>query len=114
MDHGRGTAQAVGRNFPNAFLPISDPSDPIPGSIISFPNAPFSGNCDGRLCGHTALVVNSSRSGQNLNLQILDSNGDNLATQGRSKVQLRNITINTRDYSSPGYGNAIQWVNPKD
>jgi CHAP domain len=105
LDHGRGTAASVGRQFPNYFLPLSDPSDPIPGSIISFPQI-------GGGYGHVALVVNSQRSGDNLNIQILDSNGD--GTGSNSVVTLRQLTVNTRSLSAQGYGGNIQWVNPKD
>ncbi len=85
LDNGRGTAASVGRQFPNYFLPLSDPSDPIPGSIISFPQI-------GGGYGHVALVVNSQRSGDNLNIQILDSNGDNAGSN--SVVTLRQLTVN--------------------
>jgi hypothetical protein len=105
LDHGRGTAASVGRQFPNYFLPLSDPSDPIPGSIISFPHI-------GGGYGHVALVVNSQRSGDNLNMQILDSNGD--GTGSNSVATLRQLTVNTRSLTARGYGGNIQWVNPKD
>jgi CHAP domain len=105
LDNGRGTAASVGRQFPNYFLPLSDPSDPIPGSIISFPQI-------GGGYGHVALVVNSQRSGSNLNIQILDSNGDGAGSN--SVVTLRQLTVNTRSLTAQGYGGNIQWVNPKD
>ncbi|WP_310489035.1 CHAP domain-containing protein [Chamaesiphon sp. VAR_69_metabat_338] len=105
LDHGRGTAASVGRQFSNSFLPLSDPSDPIPGSIISFPQI-------GGGYGHVALVVSSQRSGENLNIQILDSNGDGAGSN--SVVTLRNLTVNTRSLTAQGYGGSIQWVNPRD
>ncbi len=105
LDHGRGTAASVGRQFSNYFLPLSDPSDPIPGSIISFPHI-------GGGYGHVALVVNSQRSGDSLNIQILDSNGD--GTGSNSVATLRQLTVNTRSLTAQGYGGNIQWVNPKD
>jgi hypothetical protein len=105
LDHGRGTAASVGRQFPNYFLPLSDPSDPIPGSIMSFPQI-------GGGYGHVALVVNSQRSGDSLNIQILDSNGD--GTGSNSVATLRQLTVNTRSLTAQGYGGNIQWVNPKD
>jgi hypothetical protein len=105
LDHGRGTAASVGRQFPNYFLPLSDPSDPITGSIISFPQI-------GGGYGHVALVVNSQRSGDNLNIQILDSNGD--GTGSNSVATLRQLTVNTRSLTAQGYGGSIQWVNPRD
>jgi hypothetical protein len=105
LDHGRGTAASIGRQFPNYFLPLSDPSDPIPGSIISFPQI-------GGGYGHVALVVNSQRSGDNLNIQILDSNGD--GTGSNSVATLRQLTVNTRSLTAQGYGGSIQWVNPRD
>ncbi len=105
LDHGRGTAASVGRQFSNYFLPLSDPSDPIPGSIMSFPQI-------GGGYGHVALVVNSQRSGDSLNIQILDSNGD--GTGSNSVATLRQLTVNTRSLTAQGYGGNIQWVNPKD
>jgi hypothetical protein len=114
LGNGGQTAGVVANTFSSYFSTLQDPSDPIPGAIMSFPNAPYSGNCNGRLCGHVALVVASARSGSNLNVQILDSNGDNKALSGTSVVTLRNITINTSGYSASGYGSGIQWVNPKD
>ena len=105
LDHGRGTAASVGRQFPNSFLPLSDPSDPIPGSIISFPQI-------GGGYGHVALVVSSQRSGSNLNIQILDSNGDGAGSN--SVATLRNMTVDTRSLTAQGYGGNIQWVNPRD
>jgi uncharacterized membrane protein YcaP (DUF421 family) len=118
LDNGRGTAQKVANIFSQYFSPVSDPSDPIPGSIISFPNAPSSGNCgtiyNPLLCGHVALVVSSQRNGNNLNVQILDSNGDGKALNGTSIVTQRSITIDTRYSSASGYGSGIYWVNPKN
>jgi hypothetical protein len=105
LDHGRGTAASVGRQFSNLFLPLSDPSDPIPGSIISFPHI-------GEGYGHVALVVSSQRSGSNLNIQILDSNGDGAGSN--SVTRLQNITVDTRSLTAQGYGGNIQWVNPRD
>jgi hypothetical protein len=107
LDHGGRTAGVVASKYPNSFSTLRDPNDPIPGAIMSFPGiaAPY---------GHVALVVSSQRSGNNLIVQILDSNGDNKALSGTSVVALRNITINTNGYSASGYGSGIQWVNPKD
>lgn len=108
IDNGGRTAGSVGRQFPNSFLPLSDPSDPIPGAIISFPSL-------GGGYGHVALVVSSQRSGSNLNIQIVDSNGDNAGVN--SVVRLRNLTVDTRNpnnFTASGYGTSIQWVNPKD
>jgi hypothetical protein len=121
LDNGRGTAQAVANQFSPYFSPVSDPSDPIPGSIISFPNAPLSGYCDPPyynkvLCGHVALVVSSQRiNGNSLSVTILDSNGDGNAKNGNSVVTLRpNIIIDTRNSSASGYGSGIYWINPKN
>jgi hypothetical protein len=124
LDNGGQTAAKVPQ-ISNSFLPISNTDDPIPGSIISFPNAKYSGNCgtvsSPRLCGHVALVVSSRRlNGNYLEVTILDSNWDSLATSGKSIVSNRTITI----YSPPpnsyatgpteAYGNGISWTNPKD
>lgn len=111
LDHGRGTAASVGRQFTNSFLPLSDKSDPIQGSIISFPQIGLR-LPDGSISGHVALVVSSQRSGNNLNIQILDSNLDGAGSN--SVVRLRNITVNTQNNTATGYGSSIQWVNPKD
>jgi hypothetical protein len=111
LDHGRGTAASVGRQFSNSFLPLSDPSDPIPGSIMSFPQMGIRLD-DGSMSGHVALVINSQRSGENLNIQILDSNGDGAGSN--SVARLRNLTVNTRSLTAQGYGGSIQWVNPRD
>jgi hypothetical protein len=124
LDNGGQTAAKIPQiaQLSNSFSPISDPSDPIPGSIISFPNAKYSGNCgtvsNPRLCGHVALVVSSKRNVNNLEVTILDSNWDGKA--GSSLVDKRTITI----YSPPpnsyatgptdAYGNGILWVNPKN
>jgi hypothetical protein len=115
IGNGRDTARSVASQFSGSFLPVSDPGDPIPGSIISFPNSPLSGTCpDGRLCGHVALVVSSLKSGNSLNLTILDSNGDGFALKGTSRVTKRTLSINTSNYSASGYGSGIYWTNPKD
>ena len=113
IDNGHGTAASVGRQFTNSFLPLSDPSDPIPGSIISFPNSPNSGDCGGRLCGHVALVVNSQRNGNQLNIQILESNYGLNNVGVNSQVRLNDITVNLQNYTVKDRGN-VQWVNPKD
>jgi Ricin-type beta-trefoil lectin domain len=84
--------------------------NPIPGSIMAFPKSRF---------GHMALVINSQRNGNSLNVTILESNTDGLPA-AQSKVTKRNITI---DLSNPvsasakvvngeSYGNGVYWVNP--
>ncbi len=109
IDDGRGTAASVGRQFPNSFLPLSDPSDPIAGSIISFPQMAGS-------YGHVALVVNSQRSGNTLTLTILESNMDYPTPAPNSKVKQSVITINRSNYTVSGSGHfgSVQWVNPRD
>ncbi|WP_295618549.1 CHAP domain-containing protein [Chamaesiphon sp. GL140_3_metabinner_50] len=65
---GRNTAGSVGSQFPNEFLPLSDPRLPIPGSIMSFSatsSNPF---------GHVVLVRSVQQNGNNLTLTILESN----------------------------------------
>jgi hypothetical protein len=113
IGNGGQTAATVGSNFSGSFLPLSDPSDPIPGSILSFPNSPGSGNCNGRLCGHVALVVTSQRDGNQLKIKILESNYGLNNIGVNSRVQLSDITVNTQNYTVPGRGN-VQWVNPRD
>jgi hypothetical protein len=118
--NGGQTAARVAQLFPNEFSPISNTDDPIPGSIISFPNAAYSGNCNGRLCGHVALVVNSTRNGNNLQVTILDSNWNSKALQGGAFVEQRSLTIynpprtSTASSSDRAYGSGISWVNPKN
>jgi hypothetical protein len=107
LDNGGGTATAVANQFSSSFLPTKDPADPIPGSVISFPNAPYSSGY-----GHVALVISAQRSGSSLILSILDSNGDGRAPN--TKVTQRSVTINTTNYSATGYGGRIYWTNPKD
>jgi CHAP domain len=119
LNNGGQTAATVPQ-ISNSFSSINNTDDPIPGSIISFPNAKYSGNCNGRLCGHVALVVSSARNGNNLEVTILDSNWDGQALNGNSIVDKRSMTI----YNPPGtssasssnraYGSSISWVNPKD
>lgn len=111
--NGGQAAAGIASKFPQFFLPVSDPSDPIPGSIISFPNKADSGNCNGNICGHVALVVSSQRVGSNLNIKIMDSNGDGKAGSG-TRATLRDITVNTSNSSATGYGNSIYWINPKN
>jgi hypothetical protein len=107
IENGRGTAASVGRQFPNDFLPLSDTSDPIPGSIISFPQmAPN--------YGHVALVVSSQRNGNTLTLTILESNMGSPAPN--STVKQNTITINLSNYTVSGsdHFGSVQWVNPKN
>jgi Ricin-type beta-trefoil lectin domain/CHAP domain len=107
LGHGKNTAANIANQFSQSFLPVSDPSNPIPGSIMSFPSL-------GGSYGHVALVVSSQRNGNTLSVTILDSNGDNLALQGTSMVTRRNITVNAINGVSPTHGNGIYWTNPKN
>jgi surface antigen len=106
LGDGKDTAGVVANQFSQYFFPISNPSDPVTGSIISFPTlaAPF---------GHVALVISSQRVNNILNITILDSNGDNLAFQGKSVVARRSITVNAINFTSPTHGTRIYWTNPK-
>jgi CHAP domain len=106
LGHGRNVAAGAASQLSGSFLPLSDPSDPIPGSIISFQGF------DPRY-GHVALVTNSSRDGDFLNITILESNGDVRALFGDSVVSTRNIRVNAKNYSS-SYGDRAFWVNPRD
>jgi hypothetical protein len=109
--NGGQTAATVAQKLPNYFENNTD--DPIPGSIISFPTI-------GAGYGHVALVISSQRTGNNLVVEILDSNGDPNypALGGKAIVARRNITIynppKSSTASSTAYGSAIQWVNPKN
>jgi surface antigen len=108
LGNGKDTAGVVANQFSQSFAAISAPGDPVPGSIMSFPSlaAPY---------GHVAIVINSTRVGNTLNVTILESNGNNLAgtAQGTS-VTRRSITINATNFVSPTYGNSIYWTNPKN
>jgi surface antigen len=102
IGNGGQTARKVGTEFSSFIWDTKD--DPMPGSIMSFPSI-------GGGYGHVALVVSAQRSGTNLNVQILDSNGDNAGPN--SVVRLRNITVNTQSWTAPGYG-SILYSNPRD
>ena len=106
LGHGRDVAAGAANQFPGSFFPLNDPSDPKPGSIISFQGF------DPRY-GHVALIINSNRDGDFLNITILESNADLRAESGDSKVSTRNIRVNARDFSS-NYGGRAYWVNPRD
>ncbi len=112
--NGGQTATTVAQLFPNDFSPISNTDDPIPGSIISFPNAAKSGDCDGRLCGHVALVVSSTRNGNNLQVTILDSNWIGRVVDRRSLTIYNPPRTSTASSSDRNYGSGISWVNPKN
>jgi hypothetical protein len=111
--NGGQAAAGISNLFSNIYLPLNDPSEPIPGTIISFPNKTDAGYCQGRLCGHVALVISSQRNGTNLNIKILESNADGRAGSG-TKVTQRDIIVDTRSFSSPGFGNEIYWTNPRN
>jgi hypothetical protein len=113
--NGGQTAATVAQLFPNDFSLISNTDDPIPGSIISFPNAAKSGDCEGgRLCGHVALVVSSTRNGNNLQVTILDSNWIGRVVDRRSLTIYNPPRTSTASSSDPNYGSGISWVNPKN
>jgi surface antigen len=102
IGNGGQTARTVGTNFSSFIWDTND--DPMPGSIISFPSLGYG-------YGHVALVVSVQRNGTNLNVQILDSNGDNAGPN--SVVRLRNITVDTRYWTAGVYG-SILYSNPRD
>jgi surface antigen len=104
LGNGKDVAAGAANEFPGSFLPLNDPSDPIPGSIISFQSEPY---------GHVALVVNSRREGNTLFMTILESNGDLRAEQGDSLVRTKNITVDAKTFASSYVGQAF-WVNPRD
>jgi surface antigen len=106
LGHGKDVATGAGNQLSGSFLPISDPSDPIPGSIISFQK--------GDPYGHVALVVNSRRDGNLLRITILESNGDNQALAGNSLVRLKDITVNASPPYGTNYVGNASWVNPRD
>jgi hypothetical protein len=115
IGHGRDTARVVASKFSGSYLPVSDPRDPIPGTIMSFPNSPGSGNCEGRLCGHVALVLSSSRSGSTLTVRIVESNAN--AAAPNTTVTSQTITVNTSNpsnFTSSRYGGGVYWINPRN
>ena len=101
--------------------------DPIPGSILAFPKSRFRDSCRSTNTGivpcsrHMALVINSQRNGNFLNVTILESNTDGLPVS-QSKVTKRMITIDLSNPVNPSarivngesYGNGVYWVNPID
>jgi pimeloyl-ACP methyl ester carboxylesterase/LysM repeat protein len=106
LGNGKDTASTVASIFPQYFNPVSDPSPPVRGSIISFPSlsSPY---------GHTAIVTDVQIvDSQSFKIKIVDSNS---AQYGR-KVLTQDfwITINKNGNGNSGYGNGIVWVNPKD
>jgi CHAP domain len=109
---GKSTAFNVGNVYlKDKFFPVSDPNPPIPGSIISFPNHPYSPTY-----GHVALVIDSQKNGNNLIVTILESNTDGQPT-AQSKVTSKKIVLDIRNpsnVSAQGHGNGIYWVNPRD
>jgi hypothetical protein len=109
LGNGRDTARVVSQRFSNSFLSLSDPSAPIPGTVISFLRDPK--------WGHVALVLDSSRSGNKLTVKILESNA-NIGAPANTTVTERTITI---DFSNPNnpqsisyLPGAVQWTNPRD
>jgi surface antigen len=106
LGHGKDVAAGAGNKLSSSFFPINDPSDPIPGSIISFNK--------GDIYGHVALVVNSRRDGNLLRMTILESNGDNQALSGNSLVRLKDITVNASPPYATNYVGNASWVNPRD
>jgi CHAP domain len=110
---GRTTASSIGSQFPE-FLPLSDPSLPIPGSIMSF--AATSSNS----FGHVALVRSVQRNSNNtLTLTILESNVDTNTSAPNSKVRQNTIILNLsnlRVTESDGraWRGSASWVNPRD
>jgi hypothetical protein len=109
IGNGGQTAYTVGNNFPSFIWNTN--ADPKPGSIISFPSLGLIG---GIRYGHVALVVSAQRSATNsnlLNIKILDSNGEGAGPN--SVVRQRDITVDTRYWTAPGYG-SILYSNPRD
>jgi surface antigen len=102
IGNGADVARKVGTEFSSFIWDTTEA--PMPGSILSFPSL-------GGGYGHVALVVSSTKNGDYLNIQILDSNGDNAGPN--SVVKLRNITVNTKSWTAPGYG-SILYSNPRD
>jgi len=107
--HGKDTARMVSQMFPNNFLPSTNSGLPKRGAIISFPDI---GIVRGIKYGHVGIVMESRQlpNGQR-QVRIMDSNGDNLATN--SIVQEYTYWINIPNGTANGYGANIYWTNPK-
>jgi surface antigen len=103
LGNGKDTAATVASQFSQFFKPISDPADPIRGSIISFPgiSAPF---------GHVAIVSETRRVNGVLQVRIIDSNSAQFGRVVRDHSEW--ISINESNFSASGYGAGITWTNP--
>ncbi|WP_310489037.1 CHAP domain-containing protein [Chamaesiphon sp. VAR_69_metabat_338] len=106
LGNGGDVARNVANQFSNHFSNIEDPADPIPGAIMSFPQI-------GGGYGHVAIVLNARRINGQLQVIIVDSNGDGKAGYG-ARIRGRRLIINTANFSANGYGSGIVWVNPRD
>ncbi len=107
--NGKDTARRVHELFPAHFSAPTSTQLPKRGAVISFPDL---GYIDGILYGHVGVVMESRTlaNGQ-MQVKIMDSNGDNLAAN--SKVVERQTWINIPDGSSNEYGRGIYWSNPQ-
>jgi PA14 domain/Bacterial pre-peptidase C-terminal domain len=103
LGNGKDTAEQVARQFSQFFKPISDPSDPVRGSIISFPEI-------GGGYGHVAIVAESRRVNGQLQVRIIDSNSGQFGRVVKEHSSW--ITISGSNYSAAGYGARIYWTNP--
>jgi pimeloyl-ACP methyl ester carboxylesterase/surface antigen len=103
LGNGKDTAEQVARQFSQFFKPISDPSDPVRGSIISFPEI-------GGGYGHVAIVAESRRVNGQLQVRITDSNSSQFGRVVKEHSSW--ITISGSNYSAAGYGSRIYWTNP--
>jgi hypothetical protein len=106
---GKDTARVVASMLPNQFSPATSVGLPKRGAVISFPGI---GVVNGIRYGHVGIVMAARQlSNGQRQVQIMDSNGDGLATN--SKVTSRSTWINIPDGSASGYGSGIYWTNPK-
>ncbi len=105
LGNGGETARTVAEQFSGLFKPVTDPSPPVRGSIISFPTLSYP-------YGHVAIVTDVEIiDSQSFRVKIVDSN----SLDGRVVVNHNYwITIDKYGNGSGGYGNRIEWVNPKD
>ncbi len=104
LGNGRDTASVVASQFSQFFKPVSDPSDPVRGSIMSFPEI-------GGGYGHVAIVAEARRLNGQLQVRIIDSNSGQFGRVVREHSTWITISSN---FSAPGYGSRIVWTNPKD
>ncbi|RFP61766.1 MAG: DUF4114 domain-containing protein [Limnothrix sp. CACIAM 69d] len=106
---GKDTARVVASTLSNQFSPATSVGLPKRGAVISFPGI---GVVNGIRYGHVGIVMAARQlSNGQRQVQIMDSNGDGLATN--SKVTSRSTWINIPDGSASGYGSGIYWTNPK-